>query len=117
MSTRWPTAISFFFFKCSAPPRDLPSSPTRRSPDLPALDEAPDPFEPKAYAALADSLPDDSLVWVASSMPVRDVEAFFPQTDRRIRFLANRGANGIRSEEHTSELQSPCNLVCRLLLE
>src|SRR5256885_15423005 len=27
---------------------------------------------------------------------------------------ANRGA---RSEEHTSELQSPCNLVCRLLLE
>src|SRR2546426_11084921 len=24
---------------------------------------------------------------------------------------------GIRSEEHTSELQSPCNLVCRLLLE
>src|SRR5256885_10645579 len=26
-------------------------------------------------------------------------------------------AEGIRSEEHTSELQSPCNLVCRLLLE
>src|SRR5256885_12174801 len=23
----------------------------------------------------------------------------------------------MRSEEHTSELQSPCNLVCRLLLE
>src|SRR5256885_4117869 len=29
---------------------------------------------------------------------------------RRKRFSA-------RSEEHTSELQSPCNLVCRLLLE
>src|SRR5256885_11447871 len=28
----------------------------------------------------------------------------------------NLGAYG-RSEEHTSELQSPCNLVCRLLLE
>src|SRR2546426_4142500 len=27
------------------------------------------------------------------------------------------GAGEIRSEEHTSELQSPCNLVCRLLLE
>src|SRR2546426_6027776 len=26
-------------------------------------------------------------------------------------------ALGERSEEHTSELQSPCNLVCRLLLE
>src|SRR5688500_19586653 len=25
--------------------------------------------------------------------------------------------DGARSEEHTSELQSPCNLVCRLLLE
>src|SRR2546426_3380381 len=25
--------------------------------------------------------------------------------------------NEARSEEHTSELQSPCNLVCRLLLE
>src|SRR5256885_2750538 len=35
----------------------------------------------------------------------RDLEA----VDRAIHF--------IRSEEHTSELQSPCNLVCRLLLE
>src|SRR5256885_4353251 len=26
-------------------------------------------------------------------------------------------ARQVRSEEHTSELQSPCNLVCRLLLE
>src|SRR2546426_5906166 len=27
------------------------------------------------------------------------------------------GGRAQRSEEHTSELQSPCNLVCRLLLE
>src|SRR5256885_3805128 len=27
------------------------------------------------------------------------------------------GRMPLRSEEHTSELQSPCNLVCRLLLE
>src|SRR2546426_3078339 len=27
------------------------------------------------------------------------------------------GIIDLRSEEHTSELQSPCNLVCRLLLE
>src|ERR1039457_7470016 len=27
------------------------------------------------------------------------------------------GCKRLRSEEHTSELQSPCNLVCRLLLE
>src|SRR5205807_9630229 len=30
---------------------------------------------------------------------------------------AGASAQGARSEEHTSELQSPCNLVCRLLLE
>src|SRR5256885_11179990 len=35
------------------------------------------------------------------------------QTEREIR--AESGDP--RSEEHTSELQSPCNLVCRLLLE
>src|SRR2546426_9300424 len=29
----------------------------------------------------------------------------------------NSVRNDLRSEEHTSELQSPCNLVCRLLLE
>src|SRR5256885_5549970 len=40
-----------------------------------------------------------------------------------MRLLHRRGAAGehkidiVRSEEHTSELQSPCNLVCRLLLE
>src|SRR5256885_8853606 len=28
-----------------------------------------------------------------------------------------RTGKKLRSEEHTSELQSPCNLVCRLLLE
>src|SRR2546426_7651227 len=38
----------------------------------------------------------------------------------RVRVTARRiwvCYSGARSEEHTSELQSPCNLVCRLLLE
>src|SRR5256885_11841443 len=30
---------------------------------------------------------------------------------------ADRFTDTVRSEEHTSELHSPCNLVCRLLLE
>src|SRR5256885_2953697 len=38
-----------------------------------------------------------------------------------LRDLRERGrgkvGQRVRSEEHTSELQSPCNLVCRLLLE
>src|SRR5256885_6332685 len=37
--------------------------------------------------------------------------------DRRARAGTAAGASTTRSEEHTSELQSPCNLVCRLLLE
>src|SRR2546426_4961229 len=32
-------------------------------------------------------------------------------------FITAHGDEKMRSEEHTSELQSPCNLVCRLLLE
>src|SRR5256885_9387693 len=36
---------------------------------------------------------------------------------RRPAAASRRARRGIRSEEHTSELQSPCNLVCRLLLE
>src|ERR1022692_880039 len=33
------------------------------------------------------------------------------------RFASAAARKRARSEEHTSELQSPCNLVCRLLLE
>src|SRR5256885_11664966 len=37
---------------------------------------------------------------------------------RHLRSVRRVQAPGLlRSEEHTSELQSPCNLVCRLLLE
>jgi 2-succinyl-5-enolpyruvyl-6-hydroxy-3-cyclohexene-1-carboxylate synthase len=61
----------------------------------PALADAPDPFEPKVLAGLEPELPEGALVWVSSSMPIRDVEAYFPQSPKRLRFLANRGANGI----------------------
>src|SRR2546426_8611584 len=37
--------------------------------------------------------------------------------DARRRAHELKGPLRVRSEEHTSELQSPCNLVCRLLLE
>src|SRR5256885_6225660 len=43
-----------------------------------------------------------------------------PWSQDRWRRLAPTWENSLsrsRSEEHTSELQSPCNLVCRLLLE
>src|SRR5256885_5415973 len=44
-----------------------------------------------------------------------------PEPSDKLRILAGlaqaQSAMKDRSEEHTSELQSPCNLVCRLLLE
>jgi 2-succinyl-5-enolpyruvyl-6-hydroxy-3-cyclohexene-1-carboxylate synthase len=60
-----------------------------------ALEEAPDDFEGKVLAGIEPELPDEAVVWVSSSMPIRDVEAYFPSSPKRLRFLANRGANGI----------------------
>ncbi len=60
-----------------------------------AVQAAPDGFEGKVLAALEPELPGEAIVWVSSSMPIRDVEAYFPQSSKRLRFLANRGANGI----------------------
>src|SRR5256885_12945469 len=40
-----------------------------------------------------------------------------PQSTARCLTNYDRIQPIMRSEEHTSELQSPCNLVCRLLLE
>lgn len=53
------------------------------------------PSEPAVVAVLADAIPDETTLYVASSMPIRDVDAFFPSIDRRVRILSNRGANGI----------------------
>src|ERR1022692_2574836 len=52
------------------------------------------------------------------SGPVLDlsVPAFFRRICPKINFPVAQ-LRQYRSEEHTSELQSPCNLVCRLLLE
>ncbi len=51
--------------------------------------------EGKVFSELARLLPDDAILFVGNSMPVRDLESFFPSTAQRIRFLANRGASGI----------------------
>ena len=51
--------------------------------------------EPGVWPALAAALADGDQVFAASSMPVRDLEAFMPSGRARVRFLSNRGANGI----------------------
>jgi 2-succinyl-5-enolpyruvyl-6-hydroxy-3-cyclohexene-1-carboxylate synthase len=44
---------------------------------------------------LSQQLPAETLVFVANSMPIRDLEFFWRPNDRRYRILGNRGANGI----------------------
>jgi 2-succinyl-5-enolpyruvyl-6-hydroxy-3-cyclohexene-1-carboxylate synthase len=51
--------------------------------------------EPLVAARLPEWLPSDATLFVASSMPVRDVEEFVAVRDGGPRVLANRGANGI----------------------
>ena len=57
-----------------------------------SLDE---PFEGRAVAEVAKVVPDGGALFVSSSMPVRDLDAFASGDARRLRVLANRGANGI----------------------
>ncbi len=59
---------------------------------LAGLDE---PFEGAVFAELAQRLPDGATLYVGNSMPMRDLEVFWPCGVRHGRILSNRGANGI----------------------
>jgi 2-succinyl-5-enolpyruvyl-6-hydroxy-3-cyclohexene-1-carboxylate synthase len=60
-----------------------------------ALGELDEPSEPGVHAALGRHYRDGELVYTASSMPIRDSEAFIAPGPAGVRFLSNRGANGI----------------------
>ncbi len=51
--------------------------------------------EPLVAARLAEWLSPQATLFIASSMPIRDVEEFTPVLERPPRMLSNRGANGI----------------------
>ncbi|HEX4483339.1 MAG TPA: 2-succinyl-5-enolpyruvyl-6-hydroxy-3-cyclohexene-1-carboxylic-acid synthase [Solirubrobacteraceae bacterium] len=51
--------------------------------------------EPAIAAELGVLLPEDATLFVSSSMPVRDIETFWPARSDLPRVLCNRGANGI----------------------
>src|SRR2546426_2080806 len=59
---------------------------------------------PGLLRAIDDRKFEELVATLLSDLGLQDVELTPPRKDGR-------------SEEHTSELQSPCNLVCRLLLE
>lgn len=60
-----------------------------------AFAEEPFPFEPNVYRQILARLETGATVFVSSSMPIRDVESFGPITRDDVRFLSNRGTNGI----------------------
>src|SRR5690606_42122981 len=102
-------------FSCLRDHRDLPSFPTRRSSDLfrssPAAYRNSSSFLPagpiKGFPSRASILPglSPTIIIFAGLGPTAGTFIIFPITQ------------AYRSEEHTSELQSRENLVCRLLLE
>src|SRR5688500_19421535 len=91
------------YIVCASTKLDLHSFPTRRSSDL---------------SRIANGV----ATKVAARMTACPPRYHRPPRTRSPVGVGARGAAGAaveptRSEEHTSELQSPCNLVCRLLLE
>src|SRR5437763_13387278 len=89
---------SFFFFKDVRAPIELLSFPTRRSSDLRALVYEAELVHGDVDAREMPAIADAGIKIIELGLPAR---------------VAARQ----RSEEHTSELQSPMYLVCRLLLE
>src|SRR5256885_7108590 len=71
--------------------------------------------------------PRSTLFPYTDALPISRRRSAWGRTFRRKPLQTSRGLRSLlsllhfftaeRSEEHTSELQSPCNLVCRLLLE
>src|SRR5438552_16516855 len=90
--------LYIFFFHCSSHHRDLHSFPTRRSSDLSAGAGGRPGAGGRGPVALETGPVGASFAQGRNRLPL----GLFPAR---------------RSEEHTSELQSPDHLVCRLLLE
>src|SRR5690625_5322263 len=87
--------VALLLFNCSCQRRGLPSFPTRRSSDLERMKKMPVPMVEPTPTIVSENRPIVRLRSVSTSSFCR----------------------GTRSEEHTSELQSRGQLVCRLLLE
>src|SRR5688500_19656269 len=97
--------VPLLFLVLSTPPhRQLLSFPTRRSSDLPAIAEGRTAMKGSVRLLAAAGVALGALAFTATAT------AGYTTPRLEIR-------NPSRSEEYTSELQSPCNLVCRLLLE
>src|SRR5205814_8532618 len=105
-----PTSYMILLSSCAPLPPALPSSPTRRSSDLVSSQFA----TPNSKSTIHDQTATATTTGIAQTKISPAVSS------RRILepSWTSRRANSVpRSEEHTSELQSLRQLVCRLLLE
>src|SRR5690606_41707455 len=103
-----------FSMYASSPPPDSHSYPTRRSSDLLLLPAA------RLEGACEGLLHAVQVAQVDIVLPIGDLDPGVPERlgDGQPELRLNgESAHDVRSEEHTSELQSRENLVCRLLLE
>src|SRR5207237_9582618 len=105
LTTKLASVISTVLFQCYSDHPHLHSFPTRRSSDLP-------PVSCRANSSGGVRSRKLSFGEVQTSL-IRFPSRRGPRYSRRTSSSGNSG----RSEEHTSELQSHLNLVCRLLLE
>src|SRR5256885_7410279 len=112
------SVVHFFFFLNTPPPPDFPPLP----PPAPLPFSPPQQRFPARQSNFLDSQrsrnPHQPFNFLKrQNLVARALWKF--ENKRRFRFIrsAHFDAIEVRSEEHTSELQSPCNLVCRLLLE
>src|SRR5206468_7419107 len=99
---------TIFFFYCSPPHRDLHSFPTRRSSDLVSRSSP----AASRTASSSSSRRAHGRLLRCSSWQRRSSRSRPSRTS-----CTRPPARTSRSEEHTSELQSRSDLVCRLLLE
>src|SRR5690606_41992866 len=101
--------LSLFSLYASSDHRVLHSFPTRRSSDL------------GSDKLIRQTVDVDTVLRVVGNVHRRNNARSVPRVVVTVAVLVTRIADGavtsLRSEEHTSELQSRENLVCRLLLE
>src|SRR5256885_11076741 len=117
----------------AAPPPPPPKPPAREGRTAPKdakmkvrdeVVEAGDFVDLSAMILDEEALVRDTRMKVADEEPTGDEEKDFQEMLARFKQGIDENIDEAdfqshydRSEEHTSELQSPCNLVCRLLLE
>src|SRR5262249_59431060 len=104
-----------------SPPRSRPASPPSLTAPLPSLlFHSPSPLSPRVYPPSLLFFFNDTATTEIYTLSLHDALPISAPTNcsgRRRGGWSGWPAKCCRSEEHTSELQSLTNLVCRLLLE